>query len=170
MRTKIVIAAILTTLLGAALPVAAQQTCKSTEDPERVKAIKEGPPSATLNFESTQVRLILGGGGGKGVLHYKGKDYPFKGKGASVGGIGASKAEGTGKVYFLDNLEDFAGTYGAITGGVALGKGVGASSWQNQKCVVLLLTSKSKGAGLFLGMAAIDVQLDKDKMDKMDKK
>ena len=159
MRTKIVIAAILTTLLGAALPAAAQQSCKSTEDPERVKAMKEGPPSATVDFKATQVRLIVGGGGGKGVLHYQGKDYPFTGKGGSVGGVGVAKTEGTGQVFFLDKLEDFEGTYGALTGGAALVKGGGASSWQNQKCVVMLLTSKGKGAGLFLGIAAISVKL-----------
>ena len=93
------------------------------------------------------------------MLHYKGKDYPFKGKGASVGGVGYTEVAGTGNVFFLDKLEDFAGTYGAITGGAAFVKGVGASSWQNQKCVVLLLSSKSKGAGLFLGLAAINIEL-----------
>lgn len=159
MRTKIVIAALLAALLGVVLPAAAQQSCKSTEDPARVKVIKEGPPSATLDFEATQVRLILGGGGGKGVLHYGGKDYPFKGKGVSAGGIGYAEVAGTGNVFFLDKLEDFAGTYGAITGGAALVKGVGASSWQNQKCVVLILSSKSKGAGLFMGLAAINIEL-----------
>lgn len=159
MRSKTVLVAILTTLLGVVVPAVAQQACKSTEDPERIKAIKEGPPSATLDFEATQVRLILGGGGGKGVLHYKGKDYAFTGKGASVGGIGVTAVEGTGDVFFLDKLEDFEGTYGAVSAGAALVKGVGASSWQNNKCVTMILRSKSKGAGLFLGIAAISVKL-----------
>jgi len=165
MRSNMALAAVLAVLLGAFLPAVAQeapagtQQCKSTDDPERIKVIKKGPPSATLNFEATQLRLLLGGGGGKGVLHYQSKDYPFTGKGASAGGIGYAEVEGTGEVFFLNKLEDFAGTYGAATAGAALVEGVSTASYQNQKCVVMILSSKSKGAGLFMGVAAISIEL-----------
>jgi hypothetical protein len=157
MRTQIAIAGLVSMLL-AALPMFAVHA-EDMDDAERTKQIHNGPPSATLDFEGQQFRLLLGGGSGKGVLHFKGKDYPFTAKGASVGGVGYVEAKGTGNVYFLEKLEDFPGTYGAITAGAALVKGAGASSWQNQKRVVLILKSESKGAALTMGMAAINVSL-----------
>jgi len=156
MRTQITIAGFVSMLL-AAFPMSAVHA--QDPDLERAKVIQNGPPSATLDFEAKQFRLLLGGGGGKGVLHFKGKDYPFTATGVSAGGVGYTEAKGTGKVYFLNNLEDFAGTYGAMTAGAALVKGVGASSWQNQKNVVLIMRSESKGAALNMGLAAVKVEL-----------
>jgi hypothetical protein len=157
MRTKISIAGFVAMLL-AAFPMFALHAAEM-DDAERTKVIQNGPPSATLDVEGKQLRLLVGGGTGKGVLHFKGKDYPFTAKGGSVGGVGYVEVEATGNVYFLDKLEDFPGTYGAITAGAALVKGAGASSWQNQKRVVIILKSKSKGAALTLGVAAINISL-----------
>ena len=42
-------------------------------------------PSATLELESEQMRLIYGGTAGKGTLHFQGKDYAFTFKTASAG-------------------------------------------------------------------------------------
>jgi hypothetical protein len=157
MRTKIAIAGFVATLL-VAFPTFAVHAA-DMDDAERTKQIQSGPPSATLDLEAKQFRLLLGGGAGKGVLHFKGKDYPFSAKGVSVGGVGYTEVSATGKVYFLDKLEDFAGTYGAMSAGAAVVKGVGASSWQNQKRVVLILKSESKGLALNMGLGAINVQL-----------
>ena len=158
MRTKIAIAGFVATLL-AAFPMFAVHAADADDSAERTKRIQNGPPDATLDVEGKQLRLLVGGATGKGVLHFKGKDYPFTAKGASIGGVGYVEVEATGNVYFLDKLEDFPGTYGAISAGAALVKGQGASSWQNQQRVVIIMKSKSKGAALTLGLAAINVTL-----------
>ena len=104
MRTKIVIVGFLAAVLGIALPslASAQGMGAQGGEQQNTNKMPEGPPDATFDFEGEQFRLILGGGSGKGVLHYQGKDYPFTGKGASAGGIGVTKADALGKVYHLD--------------------------------------------------------------------
>jgi hypothetical protein len=72
----------------------------------RQKAMS-GPPDATAEFDAKQLRLIAGGAKGKGVLHFKGKDYPFTMSGVTVGGVGYTEAHGTANVYFLKNDRGF---------------------------------------------------------------
>ena len=86
-----------------------------------------GPPDATASFEAKQLRLIFGGAEGKGVLHYKGKDYPFTMTGVTVGGVGYTEVEGTAEVRFLKKIEDFPGTY----------NGIGAGGWIQCRCIEL---------------------------------
>src|SRR4030042_1591352 len=90
-------------------------------------AEKEKTPDATLKLSEGQVAVGIGWSWGKCVLTLKGKDYPFKVGGLSVGDVGITKAEAEGKVYNLKKLEDFNGTYvsaaAAATGGVGGGAG-----------------------------------------------
>jgi hypothetical protein len=158
MRTKIAMAGLVAMLLGA-FPMFAVHAADTDDSSERTKRIQNGPPDATVDVQAKQLRLLVGGGTAKGVLHFKGKDYPFTAKGVSAGGVGYVEVEATGNVYFLEKLEDFPGTYGAITAGAAVVKGAGASSWQNQKRVVVIMKSKSKGAALTLGLAAMTVTM-----------
>ena len=49
---------------------------------------------ATIELDIFKAGFIIGGGGGHGVLYYKGHGYPLKIGGISLGAtIGASKAE-----------------------------------------------------------------------------
>src|SRR5215211_616689 len=72
------------------------------------------PPDATIEFEASQFRLLLGGGAGEGVLRFKGKEYPFTMKAGSLGGVGYTDVKGTGDVRFLKTVEDFGGTYTGV--------------------------------------------------------
>ena len=103
---------------------------------------------------------MLGGARGKGVLNYQGKRYPFSLRAVSAGGVGAQKTTATGDVYFLKSPADFAGTYSAVTIGAAVGKGAGASQYQNSKGVFISVKSKSEGLALSLGLAAVEVTMD----------
>jgi len=115
------------------------------------------PPDATFEFEGSQFRLIVGGGSGKGVLKYKGKDYPFTAKGGSVGGIGATSINAVGTVHFLKNVADFEGTYTGVGAGATAVKGVGSSQFENSKGVILTVKSKTEGAALSLGANAVSI-------------
>ena len=72
---------------------------------------QEKKPDATLTLTEGQVAAGIGWSWGKGVLTYKGKEYPFKVKGLSVGDVGITKASASGKVFRLEKLESFNGTY-----------------------------------------------------------
>ena len=95
------------------------------------------------------------------MLTYKGKTYPFKIEGLSVGEVGVTKAEATGNVFTLKNLEDFNGIYRAAgVGGTAV-KGGGATALQNEKGVVIELKSATKGASLKLALEGLKLALEK---------
>jgi len=126
----------------------------------RQKAM-EGPPDATADFDAKQLRLIVGGAEGKGVLHFKGKDYPFTMKGVTVGGVGYTEAHGTANIYFLKNIEDFPGTYQGIGAGAALGASKGGNTFQSMKEVVITTKSKGEGAALNLGVSSVTIKLAK---------
>ena len=119
--------------------------------------IAKAKPVATFEVEAEQLRLILGGASGKGVLNYQGKQYPFTIKAVTAGGVGASKITAKGDVYFMKRLEDFAGVYSAATLGATLGKGAGASQYENNKGVFLKVQSKSEGLALTLGLGGVQV-------------
>jgi hypothetical protein len=124
----------------------------------RQKAM-EGPPDATADFDAKQLRLIFGGAEGKGVLHFKGKDYPFTMSGVTVGGVGYTEAHGTANIYFLKKIEDFPGSYQGIGAGAAVGKSTGGNSFQNMKEVVIVTKSKGEGVALNLGVSSINIKL-----------
>jgi len=117
------------------------------------------PPSATFEFQGSQLRLIVGGGSGKGVLKFQGKDYPFTAKGLSAGGIGFNEVHAVGTAHYLQKIEDFAGRYTGVTMGATAVKGKGASSFENGKGVILTVKSKSEGLALSLGISGFDLEL-----------
>ena len=108
--------------------------------------LDKAKPAATVDIDIKEE--------GSGVLHFKGKDYPFTVKGVSLGGVGFSEVEGHGVVHYLNKVEDFPGTYTAIGIGAALVHGAGKSSYQNGKGVVFSLKSKQSGLALNLGIQA----------------
>src|SRR5438309_5306481 len=58
-------------------------------------------PDATLRLSGGSVAAGVGVHWGGGTLNYKGKEYPIDVKGLSVGDVGVTKVEASGKVYNL---------------------------------------------------------------------
>src|SRR5947209_2487571 len=108
----------------------------------------EKTPDATLTLSEGSVAAGIGWTWGKGVLTYQGKTYSFKVDGLSVGEVGVTKADATGKVFKLNKLEDFDGVYAAAGAGATAGKGAGATALVNAKGVEIHLKSETKGASL----------------------
>ncbi|HSI55253.1 MAG: hypothetical protein ACAH21_01880 [Ramlibacter sp.] len=149
---------VLACLLGAvlALPAIAAEEKKASA-PRDPKAA----PSATLDVASEQMRLIMGGTAGKGVLHYGGKDYPFTFKSASVG-LGAKAVQemkANGKVYGLNRIEDFAGNYTSISTTTVAGSGKASATYSNDRGVSIDLVGSIKGAGMSLGGGVATIEL-----------
>src|SRR5262249_3261405 len=116
-------------------------------------------PDATVRLSAGSVAVGVGFSWGSGVLHYKGKNYPFKIDGVSVGDIGATKAEATGRVYHLTKLEDFNGNYTAAAAGARVGGGGSVATMQNQSGVKLTLTSTTRGVKLKLAVEGVRIEL-----------
>jgi hypothetical protein len=89
---------------------------------------------------------IIGGSGGSGVLHFRGRTY-----GLSTGGIdyglvfGGSKTILRGRVSNIWRPSDVAGVYGAAGAGLAVGRGARAIVLTNQKGAVLELAGSQVG-------------------------
>ena len=123
----------------------------------------EKKPDATLKLTEGQVALGIGWSWGKGELTYKGKKYPFKVEGLSVGDIGITKAEATGNVNKLKKLDDFSGKYLSAAAEATVGLGAGAVAMQNDKGVVIHLFPKTKGVNLKLAGEGVKFILEKTK-------
>lgn len=160
-RQRIIAASFLSALSLVVLPHASLAADATPPKEVTAQDLAKTPPSATFEAEGTQVRLLVGGSSAKGVLHFKGKDYPFTSKGVSLGGIGVVEVSIKGDVHYLNRVEDFAGTYTGIGAGATLVKGKGASTFQNGKGVVLSMKGKADGVALTLGVSAIEVTLSK---------
>src|SRR4030095_13425548 len=121
-------------LLCAVMAAAFLQPAIAAEDEKQTggKNLKDAKPSATLE-SSEQMRLIMGGTAGKGMLHFDGKDYPFTFKSASAG-LGAKavkKMSATGNVYSHNRVEDFAGQYTSVAHSVMAGSTTAAATYKN---------------------------------------
>lgn len=116
-------------------------------------------PDATLKLSGGSVGAGIGYTWGSGVLTYKGKEHPFKVEGISVGDVGVTNAEATGKVYHLKKLADFNGSYTSAGAAAAVGTGAGAAAMKNQHGVVINLTSTSQGVEFKFAVEGMKITL-----------
>jgi len=116
-------------------------------------------PDATLTLSEGAVAVGIGFSWGKGTLSYRGKTYPFKVEGLSVGEVGVTRASATGDVFNLKKLTDFSGNY--VAGGAegTVGGGAGITTMKNQNGVVIELKSTTQGASLKLAAEGIKLTL-----------
>ena len=118
-------------------------------------------PDATLTLSEGSVAAGVGYSWGKGQLSYKGKTYPIKVDGLSVGEVGITRATARGSVFNLRKLEDFSGTYVSGAAEATVGGGAGATMMKNQNGVVIELKSTTQGANLKLGPEGLRLSLAK---------
>ncbi len=119
-------------------------------------------PSGKVTIDETQFGFILGGSAGGGELTFKGKQYPFKIGGLSVGAnVGVSRMSAVGEVYDLKNISKFPGTYTKLDASVALGGGVGGLQMKNENGVIMRLESRTQGLQFNLGVSGVTVTMEK---------
>src|SRR5882724_134188 len=119
-------------------------------------------PDATLRLSTGGFALGIGVNWGSGTLTYKGKSYPVKVKGLSVGKVGVTKASAFGKVYNLKHLQDFNGHYDVGAKGmrgVTAGGGRTSTTMTNQAGVIVALSSAQKGVDVTATGGGVDMQL-----------
>lgn len=132
----------------------------SPANAKHTKSTKEHP-DATVSFEGGSVAAGIGYSWGSGTLKYKGKSYPLKVDGLSVGDVGVSKVNATGNVYHLKKLADFPGTYTAASAEAAVGGGGGATAMKNQNGVEIRAKATSQGLKLKLGVDGVKIDFSK---------
>src|SRR5258705_8908203 len=131
-------------LFGLALPV----TPSLAQAPGyvRVKFLKAG--------------VMVGAGGGSGVLTYRGRDYPFRVSGLSLGvTAGASVSRLEGWASGIRQVSDFAGTYSSVGGGGAFVGGVGGVHLANENGVRIALQGLKAGMEFAANLSGINISL-----------
>ena len=117
------------------------------------------PPSATVSIREWSAAYYAQAATGKGTLYYNGRSHHFTISGAGVGGSGVQKVSATGKVFNLNRLSDFSGTYHGISRGLTLIEGKMHAKLTNQNGVVMYLAGQTEGLASTLGAQAFEVNL-----------
>jgi hypothetical protein len=119
------------------------------------------------NAETGQIRVvftkggfIVGVGGGRGVLTFRGKHYPFTVSGMSVGfTIGASTSNFSGRALNLRSPGDLAGSYAVGGAGGALAAGAGGVQLQNANGVILQLGGPRVGVEASAAVGGVTIAM-----------
>ena len=118
-------------------------------------------PSATVSIHEWSAAYYAQAESGKGTLYYNGGRHRFTISGGGVGGSGAQKVNATGKVFNLNRLADFPGTYHGVSRGLTLIEGKMHAKLTNQNGVVMYLAGETEGLASSLGAQAFEGQLTK---------
>jgi hypothetical protein len=116
-------------------------------------------PSATVSIREWSAAYYAQAEHGKGTLYFNGQSHRFTISGGGLGGSGVQKTSATGKVYNLNKLSDFSGTYHGVSTGLTLIEGKMHAKLTNQNGVVMYLTGQTEGLASSLGAQAFEVSL-----------
>ena len=117
------------------------------------------PPSATVKIREWSAAYYGSAAAGKGTLYYNGRAHRFTISGVGVGGAGGQKISATGKVYNLNNLSSFSGTYHGVSRGLTLIEGKMHAKLTNGNGVVMYLAGETEGLASSMGAQAFEVNL-----------
>ncbi|WP_349631476.1 hypothetical protein [Bradyrhizobium sp. BR 10289] len=119
-----------------------------------------GQAAGHVRVKIVKAGLLVGGGAGKGVLMYRGRSYPFRVTGISLGiTAGATAGRLEGWASGIRDVSDFAGTYSSVGGGGALVGGVGGVHLRNDNGVVMVLQGPKAGLEMAANLSAITISL-----------
>ncbi len=119
-----------------------------------------GQAAGHVRVKIVKAGLVLGGGAGNGVLTYRGRSYPFRVTGISLGiTAGATAGRLEGWASGIRDVRDFAGTYSSVGGGGALIGGVGGVHLRNDNGVVMVLQGPKAGLEMAANLSAITISL-----------
>jgi hypothetical protein len=112
----------------------------------------------TVQVVIVKAGLIVGAGGGRGILTFRGRDYRFRVVGLSLGfTAGTSINKLIGHVSYLHDVRDFPGTYTAVGGGGALVGGAGGVQLKNDKGVMIALRGIRAGLEVSANLTGVEI-------------
>jgi hypothetical protein len=121
-------------------------------------SLAQAPGYVRVNF--VKAGVMVGAGGGSGVLTYRGRDYPFRASGLSLGvTAGASIIRLEGWASGIREVNDFAGTYSSAGAGGAFIGGLGGIHLRNAKGVVIELQGPRAGMEFAANISRIAISL-----------
>jgi hypothetical protein len=120
--------------------------------------------TGTVRVTVAKAGFIVGAGGGKGVLTFRHRNYPFMVQGLSLGlTAGASINRLVGRAEHISELGDFAGSYSVVGAGGALVGGVGGVQLRNDKGVTITLQGPKGGVEVSANITKVVITLDQSR-------
>ena len=117
--------------------------------------------TGTVRVTVAKAGFIVGAGGGRGVLTFRHRNYPFTVQGLSLGlTAGASIDKLVGRAEYINELRDFTGTYSVVGAGAALFGGVGGVQLKNDKGVIITLHGPKAGVEVSANVTKVVITLD----------
>jgi hypothetical protein len=117
--------------------------------------------SGSVRVTVAKAGFVVGAGGGRGILTFRHRNYPFTVQGLSIGvTAGASINRLVGRADYIDELRDFSGTYSMVGGGAALAGGVSGVQLKNDKGVIITLQGAKAGVEVSANISTVVITLD----------
>lgn len=117
--------------------------------------------TGTVRVTVAKAGFIVGGGGGRGVLTFRHRNYPFTVQGLSLGfTAGASVNRLVGRAEYMNELRDFTGSYSVVGAGAALFGGIGGVQLKNDKGVIVTLQGPKGGIEVSANVTKVVITLD----------
>lgn len=117
--------------------------------------------TGTVRVTVAKAGFVVGAGGGKGILTFRHRNYPFTVQGLSLGlTAGASINKLVGRADYINELSDFAGTYSTAGAGGALVGGIGGVQLRNENGVTITLRGLKAGVEVSANITKVVITLD----------
>ncbi len=110
------------------------------------------PPVATARISEWSAAYYGSATSGKGILNYNGQRRSFSITGVGAGGAGGAKVTANAKIYNLNNIEEFSGTYTGVSNGLTLIEGTMHAKLTNDNGVVMYLAGETQGLASSTGV------------------
>ena len=115
--------------------------------------------TGSVRIKIAKVGFFLGAAGGSGTLTFHGERYRLRIRGVSAGTIGAAGANLAGTASNLRAAADIAGTYSAVSTGVAVAAGAKTAVLRNSNGVILKLQGKQVGLEASISLAGLTISM-----------
>jgi len=122
---------------------------------------KDTMPSATIKLSGGIRRRGRRRRLGQGHPDVPRQGVPDLREGVSVGDVGVTSIEASGKVFDLKTSAIFDGNYTTVDAGVTAAGGAGVAVMKNQNGVTVELLSTTQGVQIGLGGAGVDMKINK---------
>jgi hypothetical protein len=117
--------------------------------------------SGSVRVTVAKAAFVVGGGGGRGVLTFRHRRYPFTVQGLSLGlTAGASINRLVGRADYINELSDFNGSYTMVGAGAAVVGGVSGVQLKNNKGVIISLQGAKAGVEVSANISTVVITLD----------
>ncbi len=128
---------------------------------EKMAKYPVGKLKCNITINKTEVGFIVGVGGGHGMLQCEDMgSHKFRVGGFQIGSLGLAGATMTGRVYGLNKLSDFNGTYNRGEASISAIAGKGTMTLKNQNGVYMTLSMSTAGAKANLGGGGLRLTLE----------